>query len=136
VKLQDLLETRDRVRRLTADILTTVAVFAGRPEPGTRLMQACLPGLLRYVADSGGSLRDAANILKQPGHLVAAVHAAAWHLDDDVLDALQQPENGLLLRRWSAIVAALSQSPTISKELERRTARSASEDQDEEEEDS
>jgi hypothetical protein len=64
------------------------------------------------------------------------VHAAAWHLDDDVLDALQQPENGLLLRRWSAIVAALSQSPTISKELERRTARSASEDQDEEEEDS
>ena len=134
VNLQDLFETRYQVRRLAANILTTVALFAGRPEPGTTLMRACLPGLLRHVADSGGGLRDAANILKHPAQLVAALHAAAWPLDDGVLDTLEQPESGPLLRQWSAIVAALSQSLPIGEELERRTAQSESDDQDEEEE--
>jgi hypothetical protein len=135
VNLRDLIETPYQVSRLAADMLTTVALFADRPAPGIALMQACLPGLLKYVADSGGSLRDAANILKHPAHLVAALQASVWEMDDGALESLKQPESGPLLRQWSAIVAALSDSPTISEELERRTAQSVSEDQDEEEED-
>jgi hypothetical protein len=135
VNLRDLIETPYQVNRLAADMLTTVALFADRPVPGTALMQACLPGLLKYVSDSGGSLRDAAKILKHPAHLVAALQASAWEIDDGVLDSLKHPESGPLLRQWSATVAALSDSPTISEELERRTAQSVSEDQEEEQED-
>jgi hypothetical protein len=135
VNLHELLGAPCQVRRLAADILTTVAVFAGRPEPGTALMRACLPALLSYVADAGGNLRDVANILKDPGHLVDALKAASWLIDGDVLDAIKQPENGTLLRRWSTIVGSLSESLPIGEELERRTAQAVSKDRNEEGED-
>jgi len=67
--------------------------------------------------------------------LVAALETADWPVDGDVLDALKQAESGPVLRRWSAIVRALLESPVISEELERRTAQAATGRSDEEEED-
>lgn len=88
-------------------MLTTVVLFKGGPEPGAELMQVCLPGLLSYRADSGGEFADAADFLQHPAHLIAALEAADWPVDGDVLAALKQAESGPVLRRWSAIVRAL-----------------------------
>jgi hypothetical protein len=40
MNLHELLKTPYQVRRLAADILTTVVLFANGPEPGVELMQA------------------------------------------------------------------------------------------------
>jgi len=133
VNLQELLETRFRVCRLAAEILTTVAVFAGRPEPGTKLMQACLPAILSHVADTGGTLRDVANILQDPARLVGVLEVADWPIDNAMLETLEQGESGPLLRRWSAIFGSLSENFTINEELERRTAQATSTGRNEDE---
>src|SRR5712692_631524 len=114
---------------------TTVVLFKGGPEPGAELKPAHLPGLLSYLADSGGEFADAADFLQHPAHLVAALEGADWPVDGDVLDALKQAESGPVLRRWSDIVRALLESHVISEELERRTAQAATGSSDEEEED-
>jgi len=122
VNLRDLLETPRQIRRLASDMVTTVVLFKGELEPGAELIHACLPGLLSYLADSGGELADAAGFLQDSAHLVSALESADWPVDHDLRDTLKQAQVGSVLRRWSAVVGNLAEHPVISEELERRAA--------------
>lgn len=122
MNLRELLETPRQVRRLASDMVTTAVLFQGEPESGAELIHACLPGLLSYLADSGGQLVDAAGFLEHAPRLVSTLESADWPVDQDLLDMLMRAEAGPNLRRWSAILGTMVKHPLISEELERRTA--------------
>jgi hypothetical protein len=55
VNLRDLLETPHQIRRLASDMVTTVVLFTGEPEPGAELIHACLDSLATSRTPVGSS---------------------------------------------------------------------------------
>jgi hypothetical protein len=123
MNLRLLLEAPAQIRRLASDMVITVALFQGEPDPGAELIQRCLPGLLSHLAESGDELADAARVLREPGHLISVLKSADWAVDDDLAKTLGGAEAGPVLRRWSAILDALVAHSVIGEELERRAAQ-------------
>jgi hypothetical protein len=116
-------------------MVTIAVLFQGEPESGAELVHACLPGLLSYLASSGGKLADAVAFLEHPLHLVTTIEAADWPVDQNLLDILRRAEAVPILRQWSAILGTMVKHPVIGEELERRTAKVLFEDWDQEEDD-
>jgi len=127
MNLRDLLETPGQIRRLASDMVTTVALFQGEPDPGAELIHACLPAVLSHLADSGGELADAAGLLREPAHLIRVLKSADQAVDHDLLETLRRVETGSVLRRWSVIVDALVAHSLLGEELERRAAQAGQE---------